>query len=239
MTQVFGWIDTWQGISGKIHNTSSASLPFDQNGIKILVGGAASHINALTYTDAKSLAKSIDALAIGSDHLEVKNNVVWRSLYQMEDRDYPFMDINGQIADWLLSTIPCHNCGMVVPESQIQIDHHMPQKDGEDLYTLKMARAQGLTTAAPSGSKGQAAANLAGLIIHPIARNIGDYDHLANATASAKWTTNDKGTAFLSMFASIGALGDLQRICKNTLLNLVPLCGECNRVKSDWVKPII
>jgi hypothetical protein len=115
----------------------------------------------------------------------------------------------------------------------------MPQAGGEDLYTLKVLRSLGLTEYAPTGGKGNIIhGGIAWQVIQPKARPRGDYNHLYTSTPWQKWTTNAKGAAFLSLLQLKGCLPDLQRACKNSTLNLVPLCGECNRVKSDWIRAI-
>lgn len=89
------------------------------------------------------------------------------------------------------------------------------------------------------GSKGQAIAsgNLSSLVVNPKARDR-SYNHLANTSHRDKWTTTAQGDAFLTLFEAVGGRADLARMCMNTSLNLVPLCPECNRVKSDWIRPI-
>lgn len=241
-TALYIWMDSWQGVDGKFQKGAAKSVPADKGGVVAVANGKAdsSLPRVLTMSDAKTIARDIDRLAIGSDHLDVKTNARWLAIYRKQARQVPFMNTAGNVVNKNLDTIPCHNCGMVLPLSAVQVDHHMPQTGGEDLYTLKMARALGLTASGPTGGKGSAVAagNLAALTVNPKGRATGDYNHLSVATPKAKWTTDDRGSAFFSLAAYVGALDDIKRICKNTVLNLVPLCGDCNRVKSDWIKPI-
>jgi hypothetical protein len=238
----WNWIDQWHGNAGVIAKVAGISLALDSRGVAAVQGGLVSAVlpPALSWADAKGIAQKIDGLYVGSDHLNVKTNNVWKLIYQVSQRQVPYMAADGTIATRANFTVPCHNCGVVIPFEFLQVDHYDPQAGGQSLHLLKLLRAVGGTTAAPTGGKGSqyfASQNLTGLVLHPKARDR-TYVHLATATAAAKWTTNARGIAFLSLLKYADGFDDGARMCKNSLLNLVPLCPECNRVKSDWVKPI-
>lgn len=229
----------WRGLNGEIARQKPAGYYCaEQTGE---IRGCKSGSVILHKAAACQLAERIDELNIGADHLRAKLDLTWLALYQHADRSIGFMDSAGTVAPRPVKTLPCHNCGIVIPVDCIQVDHYMPQAGGEDLYTLKVLRALGLTKMAPSGSKGLRVASgnrLSGMVLHPKGRSQGNYNHLSNTSDAGKWTTSQKGNAFLSLLNFIDALPDLKRACKNTLLNLVPLCGACNREKSDYVKQI-
>lgn len=236
-------MDMVSATNGVFTRSATTSMAADQYGVLAVVNGhfSAGTPRLLSKAEARTIALKIDALAVGSDHLNVKNNTDWQRIYQRSARNYPVMDAHGNVGQQNIDTVPCHNCGIIVPVSMAQIDHHMPQAvGGESLYTLKMARSLGLTEQGAVRGKGAAigAGNLATLVLHPRGRD-STYNHLYNVSAAKKWTTNDKGNAFFSLLAHCpGALVSVQERCKNSVLNLVPLCSECNRNKSDWVKHI-
>lgn len=237
------WIDRYHGANGAIAEVVGFSMAVDGNGVLAALGGSVTGTlpRLLTWADATTYAQQIDALNVGADHLNVKLNVDWCRMYQLAPRNVSYMAANGTVAPNSESTLPCHNCGIVLPLPFLQVDHMMPQAGGEDLHLLKTLRALGLATSAATGAKGLALGNgtlLTTLVIQPKARDR-SYNHLANATPAAKWTTSDRGDAFLSLLVYAGAKADVARMCKNSLLNLVPLCPECNRVKSDWIRPIV
>lgn len=239
---VYNWIDQWRGNAGVIEHVQNQDIALGANGaIAIQNGHVAPNLQpTLTWIEAKALARKMDDLYVGSDHLQVKYSATWKQIYQVAQRNIPFMDNNGTLGTRAGSTVPCHNCGVVIPFEFLQVDHFMPQAGGSDFHLLKYARAMGLTTAAPSGSKGTAMLNsqsLTGLTLHPKGRDR-TYNHLGTPSAAGKWTTTAKGTAFLSLLIYADGYDDAARMCKNNLLNLVPLCPECNRVKSDWMRPI-
>lgn len=214
----------WRYVSGVIENPYGQSV--DAAGLFI----------PLTKLEAEDFGRKIDWLYVGSNHLDVKTNVHWQNMYQAVNRDLVRMDTLGNLVWYKTATVPCHNCGLIVPYSDMQVDHYMPQVGGN--YILKIFRALGLTTAASTGAKGMAIAGLDTLVMNPKGRDPGNYDHLGFSTNADKWTTNNKGTALLSLFAYAGGLDDLARFCRNSLLNLSPLCRNCNGIKSDWVRPI-
>lgn len=236
---IYKWLNKTHAAAGVITVTTTTQIAFDAQGAKDITGGVVgSGPSPLTWIQATAFAKTIDQLNVGANHLLVKNNATWRQIYKLGTRNVAYMLANGTTTAKAESTMPCHNCGVILPLEFLQIDHHMPQAGGSDLHILKTLRALGMTTQAASGSKGQALAggNLSALVVNPKARDR-SYDHLLTASNQNKWTTNARGDAFLTLFESVNGRTDLARMCMNTILNLVPLCPECNRVKSDWVKP--
>lgn len=238
----FVWFDKWHSTSkAKLEKVARTQVCVDTDGVMSATGGFVKPLlpRVLSFADAKKMAKTIDDLSVGGNHLTVKTNAEWCRIYQKANYQLPKMDSSGTVTQTATEAIPCHNCGWVVPMAMVQVDHHMPQADGKWLYTLKMARALGLTNNGPTGGKGMAiiAGTLSTLTLNPKGRD-SSYNHLLNPTPKAKFELNEKGSAFFSLLASVqGGLDIVQSKCKNNILNLVPLCGECNRNKSDFVKP--
>jgi hypothetical protein len=223
-------IPMWKGVGGVISQSSGLEV--------VTQPGGSLDFPYATKATMEALAAKIQQVYVGSDHLTVKDNTDWKRMYQVGNRTMNRMATDGSVGNYSMQAVPCHNCGLITPFSGIQVDHAMPQKDGN--YVLKVFRALGLTVAGASGAKGTAMAGtgLGTLVMNPKGRAPGDYDHLEFGTAANKWTTNDKGTALLSLFMLADAFDDLSRFCMNSLLNLVPLCRACNGTKSDWVRPI-
>jgi hypothetical protein len=234
------WFQQWHGVNGSITKKGNDEIARYQENIgeNVIVNPI------LTFSEAKEIAIKIDKLNVGSEHTEVKNNNVWRAAYQYADRGMKFMNNLGNIEKYYIETIPCHNCGIILSFDTMQVDHQMPQAGSEDLYTLKTLRAFGMTESGPTGSKGNvvmAGNKINSIDIFPKNRRIAGYKHLRDSTPGDKWSTNIKGRAFLSLIAYGGSdcRETLAKVCKNSLLNLTPLCPECNREKSDTVRPIV
>jgi hypothetical protein len=235
------WVHQYSGIAGVINRVVATDIAVDSQGVLASVNGLVRSDlpRLLTWQEAMNYATAIDRLNVGN-HLNVKENVDWRRMYLLGSRDVGYVDAAGTFSTKKEDTIPCHNCGVVLPLEFLQVDHHMPQADGVDLHLLKTMRAMGLTTTAASGKKGVAfgANTLSTVTINPRARDR-TYNHLLTASPAGKWTTNLKGNAFLSLIVYSNGKTDVGRMCQNSLLNLVPLCAECNRVKSDYIRPML
>jgi hypothetical protein len=223
-----------------IEEMKNQTVLADGNGVvEVSVGGAVSSV--LTESDALKVAKSIDKHNNGTNHLKIWSNKIWLSVYDYDNRQVSFIDKTGNSVTEPHPTIPCHNCGIVLPLNYVQIDHHMPQQGGQNYYTIKVLRALGLTLGNPNGKKGSAVLRgkfNANLVIHPQKNDPGNYDRYYLASDKNRWTTNNKGDSFLSVLAYANALNDVKGMCKNSSINLVPLCAVCNVKKSDFVRPI-
>ena len=199
----------------------------------------------LTKDAALKYAKVIDNLHTGADHLNIKNDSTWQYLYLYQKRSMAFEapDGAGKIS-YNINSVPCHHCGIIMPADAIQVDHYMPQAQSPDLYAIKTLRALGMTVGKATGWKGynlDRGASEYGLDfkVYPTGRPRGDMSHLLNGTNNAKWKTNAVGDAFLSLMAASGDMASFKRLCKNSLLNLMPLCSHCNQRKSDQIRPIV
>lgn len=236
----WSWVSGYCGQGGKIFEVDT-SFAVDNAGVLNVQGGKviATLPRLLTWEQATFYATQIDQFNVGANHLAVKTNPAWLRIYKNSPRNVSYMDAQGAIAIRSENTMPCHNCGVILPHEFLQVDHHMPQADGSDLHILKIMRALGMTNSPASGAKGSAIATTlrSTLTLNPKGRDR-SYNHLVAPSATDKWTTSDQGDAFLSLLACVSALSDVSRMCKNSILNLVPLCPECNRIKSDWIKPI-
>jgi hypothetical protein len=229
------WIDFWEGAAGVIRQRQGWQVRIDAKAVYC----GSSH---LLHSDADRIGRRIDGLNNGADHLNVKYDHLWLQAYQLANRGMDVMDTAGALVNPKpqMQTMPCHNCGIILPLDALQVDHYMPQAGGDDLYTLKMLRSMDMCTSGPTGSKGTAIFGRFGWgTIHPKGRARGSFGHLSTTSSpQAKWSTNEVGHCFLSLIQLGGGMVDLKRICKNSSLNLTPLCGHCNRQKSNQIRPI-
>lgn len=207
----------------------------------------------------------IDAHAARIDHLNqgvgthrnVINDQEWRSFYGAGPRNFIHV-VAGHPGGTpkALDSAPCNGCGLCLPLEQLQIDHLHPQ-DGSALPPiLKVFRSLGLTISGPKGPLGTAvrANHLAGgddatggpgnaklakgriavLVRGP--RYVGPHAPFAKPSKFNRHTASEAGNAFLSLlWRAPGGMQELENACRNSLLNLRPLCGVCNRIK--WNTP--
>jgi hypothetical protein len=234
-------IDKYEGVAGDIKKSTTSTVTIKWAGPGVFSDGATN----LTYNDAVSFTDQIDKMYIGSEHTNVKQNKVWKKMYLCEDRMLSFMDSGGHPTRKLVTSMPCHNCGVLLPIQSIEVDHQNPQVGGR--FVLKIFRILGLTTAAATGVKGGlyvlhkgSRSGLKTEQIYPNDRAMGDAAYLTTATTTptAKWTTTAVGSLLLSAFAFADAMDDLDRFCRNSVLNLVPRCRACNGAKGNLQRAV-
>ncbi|ARK08851.1 hypothetical protein A6C57_00200 [Fibrella sp. ES10-3-2-2] len=204
------------------------------------------NIQVLSKADALHLAGWIDYFSFNK-HAEVRKDDKWLSMYGYKpNTSVLFRDKLGNDNLKPIEGMACHNCGIVLPLKLIEVDHHMPQSDGEYLYTLKTLRALGLTLKPAEGSKGLNFETWAFKNFKvPVKERTFGKTRQATGTYTSdqqKWLPNEKGKAFLSLCAHVlqpSGITVLSEACKNTYLNLVPLCRACNGNKSDYYNPIV
>jgi len=237
---LLAWIPRWSSTKGTF---KMAQLDFAADDRGVLQPQGSNPINpggplCATWDQLLGLAKEIDRMYVGADHRKVTTLPAWTSLYKQAPRNIPYMTSAGTMTSKTVPTIPCHNCGVILPIEFYQVDHHMPQADGDDLHILKVLRALGGTTSGSTGAKAAAykANTMASHSLNPKGRDR-TYNHLSQPSGPGKWDTNELGSAFVSAVVFANARTHVARMCKNSILNLVPLCPECNREKSDYHKP--
>jgi hypothetical protein len=141
-------IGKYEGVAGDIKKSTTSTVTIKWAGSVVFSDGATN----LTYDDAISFTDQIHKMYIGSEHTNVKQNKVWKKMYLCEDRMLLFIDSRGQPTLKLVPSMPCHNCGVLLPIHSIEVDHQNPQAGGR--FVLKIFRILGLTTGAATGVKG-------------------------------------------------------------------------------------
>lgn len=191
------------------------------------------------------IAQRIDDLSFGSQHGLAKKDAIWRGMYLRALRPVPYIKADGTPGTMNLETYPCHNCGLVLPSKMIDVDHHFPQSMQGPHHILRVLKAFNMSQQGPSRPTGKAArykasGSLAGFTLNPKGRPYKDVSHIQNNNADKrKYTTNILGSVFLSLIAWVDGGNDLARLCMNSRLNLVPLCGACNRKKTNKYKALV
>lgn len=177
----------------------------------------------------QTAADRVDNYYIGTQYRQVLNNVHWQTLYQVAARDY--IEVHGTNAIQLNGhTVPCHQCGLVMPLPHITVDHQKPQEGGEFAAVLKLFHTLGchLTHATAVGPKGQAL--LTGNI-QAIGTKVGRPD-VGRTDPAWRYTLTGEGIVFLSL--AVAASGNqLNNYAMHSLVNLAPMCLRCNARKNN------
>jgi hypothetical protein len=186
----------------------------------------------------------IDGLNQGvGTHRNAINNNEWRQYYRATPRNFSYITAAHPTgAPQSQDSAPCADCGLLLPLEQMQIDHIHPQ-EGNPLHPIiKVFRSIGLTVGPPKGHFGNAVQNQV-----PVGQSRAPKGKLLAAARGPKYvgnfapvadrnrhTSSDAGNAIFSLFYHApGGMTALGNACLNSLVNLRPLCGVCNRLKSN------
>ncbi|WP_147297860.1 hypothetical protein [Trinickia dinghuensis] len=157
------------------------------------------------------------------DHRAIMDLDKWKDFYHLEDRTISYVDkANQAVPPVAEPTVPCYDCGIVLPLKNITIDHQRPQAGNELEPLCKVFRAMGLTIDGPAKGKGlDAVATWRG--------QVGGLACQATNTRDAKYTLNDVGTIYYTLCDAASQYGELINDCFDHYINLRPLCGACNK----------
>jgi hypothetical protein len=145
----------------------------------------------------------------------IKHNQEWQGIYNFAMRPISYSDKVGGLHQVVEATIPCRQCGIVLPFKLVSIDHSHAQAGSELAPIFKFFRALGLTNQSPSGQKGQQFSNMAASVGGSFA---GD-----NSSS-----LNPVGVIIFSMFRNSGYWTNLKALTMHNFINLRPVCSFCN-----------
>jgi hypothetical protein len=206
-----------------------------------MVFGQKRSLHSLNVGYLKEIAGRIDTMYMTTgDYRRVLTDQNWRALFQVSQRSIRY--VHGVTATKNdEDTMPCYQCGIVLPVSHITVDHAKPQSGGEDQALLKNLRniGHGLTHA--PGKGGVATAFRTGQF-DALPTKSGDMQVLGNDEGRPeRYTLTDKGITFLSAAVAASSLQRVKDMCMHSLFNLKPHCAKCNIAKSnrlpdlDWI----
>jgi hypothetical protein len=159
------------------------------------------------------------------------NSVPWRNFYHAAaGRALTYIDNagNAMLAP-VQDTVPCFDCGLVVPLANIHVDHQRPWGGNWLEAVCKVFRAVGLTVGHATGPKGIAADAAYRAGIGGVAAG------LVAPTRHQKYTLNNIGKIYYTLADFAGAVADntIANQSINHMSNLRPLCNACNTVNRN------
>lgn len=200
-------------------------------------------LEKLSWEDVDGELRKLGLASFYANYARIKEHLVFRKIYNRAQRKIAYAE-NGTVIDKMCWTFPCMNCGIILPEGNITVDHHHPQTGGMSLALLKVFRACGLTIDGPVNTLGEFYArhaqtwlSLASVMMTPDA-----WPTLQPATVDTprtnkanRDTLNTRGTVIFSLLHWSQDLPYMQQMCMNSILNLKPLCLSCNSSKGNTV----
>lgn len=198
----------------------------------------------MTWPELEENLKKIMISYFYENYSRIKKHLVFRRIYSYAQRDVNYF-ANGAVRAKKCGTFPCMNCGIILPEHAITIDHDNPQKGGELLALLKVFRACNLTMAGPTGVIGQTYADYAAKSFNDLVAAIMTPDlwpalqpgGASNTITYSKkqQTLNNCGALIYSVLLWSEDIKLVMKNCMNSLLNLKPLCLSCNASKGNEI----
>jgi hypothetical protein len=168
-----------------------------------------------------------------SQYAQVKNNTDWRRIYQVQNRPLQYVAGTSVINGSAEESVPCVDCGLLLPMRLLEVDHQRPLSGGETEAVAKVFRALNWTVGIAKGSKA-VAWRTGFFVVHPKATR--GQQLPPPHTLEQRYTLNTRGALFYSLAVVAGAKDELETACINSLLNLAPRCRTCNSSKSNTLK---
>lgn len=210
---------------GQIQLFWATGIPFQQDQL----------LYTMTEQDAIRIADDVDDvyMTVG-DYRRVLQDENWAKLFRSRFRDINF--IHGTTPQTKsLKSMPCYNCGLVLPRTHMTVDHVKPQSGGGDHAVLKVLRNLDLGLTEAQG-KGRVARAYMNEDFSALKNNAGDDledDEDDEEGKRARYTFTAKGVTFLSAAVAASSLERMRDMCLNSIYNLKPFCAKCNSKKSN------
>ncbi|WP_444893570.1 hypothetical protein ACJJIE_03480 [Microbulbifer sp. TRSA001] len=237
---------------------------------KIIRSVGEKNANGDVEKQIKHAINVIDYLAVtnSNDYSAVRKDEFWKRAYLYHKGIWYRMTKNGEIkmSGEEIELGVCHECAIVLPSGQLEVDHYLPQSGSGILPILKAMRACGMTLGGPKGSgKGNlvldgkidflGVGSSAGNNIKTEFTGVKNSErgiinpHVLKGFVSSpkgkrtqklldakKYTPSILGVRFLKHLLDKNMLIEIRRRCMHSILNLAPLCPTCNNCKSNKIK---
>ncbi|MGN6232565.1 MAG: hypothetical protein ACTHNZ_15555 [Trinickia sp.] len=189
-------------------------------------------VYSLELDEAAEIGKLLTAAYMTTDYRRVLQDPYWMQLFNVQDRDFNYIEGTTPHTN-TESSLPCHNCGLILPASHITIDHTKPQAGGQDQAILKVLRGlyRGLTMMPGSGHMAYAYSSGA---TDPLPTKAG---RAASSSSEfekeRRYTLTAKGMTMLSVLIASTGFQPVLNACMHSAFNLRPYCAKCNISKSN------
>ncbi|WP_206957109.1 hypothetical protein [Trinickia acidisoli] len=188
---------------------------------------------SLDLTEAVAIGKSLTAAYMTTDYRRVLQDPYWMQLFNVQDRDFNY--IEGTTARTSTeASLPCYNCGLILPATHITIDHMKPQAGGQDQSILKVLRGLSSYLTMMPG-KGHFATAYREGTTDPLPTKAGRDDSSSSSDfgKERRYTLTAKGMTMLSVLIASTGLQPVLNACMHSAFNLRPYCAKCNIAKSN------
>lgn len=188
---------------------------------------------SLELDEAAKIAKSLADAYMTTDYRRVLRDPYWMQLFNVRDRDFNYIEGTTPRTSTEAS-LPCYNCGLVLPASHITIDHTKPQAGGQDQSILKVFRGLSCYLTMMPGSGHFVNAYRTGAV-DPLPTRAGraGASFSSDFAKERRYTLTAKGMTMLSVLIESTGLQPVLNACMHSAFNLRPYCAKCNISKSN------
>ena len=170
-----------------------------------------------------------------ADYRLVKKYPIWRQVHGVKPRAVRVYDKSAgcDVEAMTEEATHCKGCYLVLPLANLEVDHRRPVAGGAPSALFKLMRAASFTKDPSRGKKG--------IILPSVfpneASQINQIQYKVDPKVPPTGDLNWSGVILYTVAAASGYLSKLQTKALYHFVNLQPLCGNCNRVKSDTTPP--
>jgi hypothetical protein len=199
---------------------------------------------AINENKVAELLTILESMSYPGGHQAAKLDGRWQQLYHRSPRRLFYMDNHSNVLQYPapgIASYPCHYCGVILPEEEIDIDHRQPQTAPAGILVAKSFHSIGgaLTVSSASGEKNPQVVPInRGVAVVPVApkgwpRGNPWQAHAFVNPKTDRYTLTQIGITVLTVASFYYGSDRLRTMCQNNLINLVPACGICNRSKTN------
>lgn len=188
---------------------------------------------SLELNEAAEIGKALTAAYMTTDYRRVLNDPYWMQLFNVQDRSFNYIE-GTTLRTSNEASLPCYNCGLILPASHITIDHTKPQAGGQDQSILKVFRGLSCYLTMMPGSGNFANAYRSGAT-DPLPTRAGEADASSSSdfAKERRYTLTAKGMTMLSVLIASTGFQPVLNACMHSAFNLRPFCAKCNISKSN------
>ncbi|TAM54317.1 MAG: hypothetical protein EPN57_06775 [Paraburkholderia sp.] len=188
---------------------------------------------SLGLDEAAKIAASLTAAYMTTDYRRVLREPYWMQLFNVQDRNFNYIEGTTPRTSTEAS-LPCYNCGLILPASHITIDHTKPQAGGQDQAILKVFRGLSCHLTMLPGSGHFVNAYRTGAV-DPLPTRAGRAGSSSSSdfAKERRYTLTAKGMTMLSVLIASAGLQPVLNACMHSAFNLRPYCAKCNISKSN------
>jgi len=157
----------------------------------------------------------VDKSKTKDSYRDIKADAEWQDIYDYAVREVRYLQ-NGHEIRKLENTVPCSECGVILPAKLVSVDHQRAQARDPYEAVYKIFKAVGYTEQGQIGTKARR-------VFADWGEQVGGRD-----SGSGQRTLNSTGVLVFSLLYGTGYKSNLKQLSMHHFVNLRPVCPHCN-----------